>query len=244
MTPATFQGVASTRSSLVAIIAGYNVIQNRLLPGSLYVPANIVVSAALVAMARRNGSSWADLGLDPARTSNGLRLGAGFAGAVGLGTLLGASHPAVRSRLLDERAANQQAADVLYNILVRFPLGTALFEEVVFRGVVEAMWSRDGASGREGEVAAAVLFGLWHLVPTKDVLASNPATRELKSRTSKGAAVAAAAAVTGVASLGFSRLREWSGSLVAPWLGHTAISCAGYLAGVFVWRREVDRASA
>lgn len=222
----------------MAIIAGYNLIQNRLLPGSLYVPANIAVSAALVALARRNGSSWADLGMDPAQAPNGLRLGAGFAGAVGLGALLSVSNPAVRSKLLDERAANQDAADILYHTLVRFPLGTAIFEEVVFRGVVEAVWSRDGAGGRDGEVAAAILFGLWHIVPTNDALASNPATTELKSRGSKGTAVAAGAVVTAIASLGFSRLRKWSGSLVAPWLAHTAISCASYLAGVGAWRRE------
>lgn len=228
----------SARPTVVAIISGYNLIQNLVLSSSMYVPVNIVLGAGLVALARRNGSSWADLGLDPARAADGLRLGAGVAGVVGVGALLGALHPGVRPQLLDERAADQEAPDVLYNTLVRFPLGTALFEEVAFRGVVEAIWRQDGGTERDAGRAAAMLFGLWHLVPTRAALSGNPATTDLRTDASRAVGVAAGAIVTGIASLGLSWMRRRSDSLVASWLAHTAVSSAGYLASVAAWRHQ------
>ena len=227
---------SSARGSVAIAIAAYNLIQNRLLPASLYVPANVAVAGALIALARSGGCSWSDLGLDPRQVREGGRNGLLVAGPV---VLLGAgsvSHPGARRRLLDERAAGQDRGDILYNTLVRLPLGTALFEEVVFRGVVEGVWAREGSTEAEAAVAAAVLFGLWHLIPTSDALGGNPVSDMLDTPASRTGGVIAGSVATGLASLGLSWLRNRSGSLVAPWLAHTAISCTGYLAGVAAWR--------
>ncbi len=225
---------------MAAIIGGYNLAQNLALPTSLYVPANIVVSAGLLALARRYGCSWDELGLDPRRTGEGLGLGLAASGVVAAGAASALSHPALRRHLLDQRAADQDQGDVVYHTLVRFPFGTALFEEVAFRGVVEGIWRRSGATEREAAFAAAVLFGLWHLIPTRDVIAGNQFAGNLRTDKARAGAVLAGAAVTAAASLGFSWLRKRSGSLAAPWLAHTAVSCAGYLAGVAAWRRHGD----
>lgn len=226
------------RSTVAAIIGGYNLVQNLALPPSLYVPANIVVSAGLLALARRYECSWDDLGLDPRRAEEGFGLGLAASGVFAAGAASALSHPALRRHLLDQRAADQQRGDVLFRTLVRFPLGTALFEEVAFRGVVEGIWRRSGATEREAAFAAAVLFGLWHLIPTRDAVAGNQLAGNLRTDTSRAGAVLAGAVATAAASLGFSWLRKRSGSLLAPWLTHTAVSCGGYLAGVAAWRRH------
>lgn len=223
---------------VAAIIGGYNLVQNLALPTSLYVPANLVVSAGLLALARRSGCSWDDLGLDPLWAEEGVQLGLVASGVVAAGAAATLSHPSWRRHLLDQRAADQQRDDVLFHTLVRFPLGTALFEEVAFRGVVEGIWRRSGATEREAAFAAAALFGLWHLIPTRDAMAGSPLAGSLRTDTSRAGAVLAGAVVTAAASLGFSWLRKRSGSLLAPWLAHTAVSCGGYLAGVAAWRRH------
>lgn len=223
---------------MAVIIGGYNLVQNLALPTSLYVPANVVVSAWLLAMARRSGCNWDDLGLDPQQVEKGVGLGLTASGVVAAVAVTALSHPSLRRYLLDQRAADQQRGDVLFNTLVRFPLGTALFEEVGFRGVVEGIWRRSGATEREAALAAAGLFGLWHLIPTRDAIGGSPFAGTLRSDKSRAGAVLAGAVATAVASLGFSWLRRRSGSLLAPWLTHTAVSCGGYLAGVVAWRRD------
>ncbi len=219
-------------------LAGYNLIQNRALPGSLYVPTNIAVSVGLIALARRRGCSSGDLGLEVGKVDEGVRLGTLTAGLIAIGAVAAGRGERTQRLLRDERVADQGRGDVVYHTLVRFPLGTALFEEVAFRGVVEGIWRRSGATEREAALAAAVLFGLWHVVPTNDAITGSPLAGNLRTNRSRAAAVLAGAGATAAASLGFSWLRKRSGSLLAPWLAHTAVSCAGYLAGVAAWRRH------
>lgn len=222
---------------MVTAIGGFNLVQNLLIPDRAYVPANLAATAGLVALARHQGCSWDDLGLDPSHVIPGLRLGAWGAALAGAATAAALAGPASRRYFLDDRAAAQRGGDVLYRSLVRFPLGTALFEEVAFRGVVAATWQRSGSSKLESAVAAAIAFGAWHIVPGKDALAGNPLGSRFNSGVSRSAAVAAGAVATGLASLGFSWMRERSGSLLAPWITHAAINSTMYLAGVAVWRR-------
>ena len=227
-----------SRFTAVMAIGAYNLVQNLLLPASAYVPTNLAASCGLVALARRQGCSWDDLGLDLSRPGNGLRLGmagAGVATAVALGAAI---HPATRRYLLDRRAAGHRNRDVAYRTLVRFPLGTALFEEVAFRGVVYGMWRRSGASRAEAALAVAITFGMWHLLPANQALIGNPLASRLASRRSRAAVVVTGTITTSLASLGFTWMRERSGSLIAPWITHAAINCAGYLAGVAAWRRS------
>lgn len=225
------------RAAVMAVIGVYNLVQNLWLPRAAYVPANAAVACGLVALARRHGCSWDDLGLDPSKTRDGVKIGLA---AASIATALAAHASTRRSPyLLDERAVGSRR-DHLFNAAVRFPLGTAAFEEMVFRGVVYATWRKDCDSARTGSLAAATLFGLWHLIPTARSLAGNPVLSRLGSTHSRVAVVVTGAVLTGLASLGFGWLRERSGSLVAPWLAHAAINSAGYLAGASAWRRHLD----
>jgi membrane protease YdiL (CAAX protease family) len=62
-------------------------------------------------------------------------------------------------------------------LLFRQPIGTALFEEVAFRGVLYAAWVRAGGD-RFAIAASSVVFALWHVViTTKTVAESGVADR-------------------------------------------------------------------
>ncbi len=226
-----------SRVTAVMAIGVYNVVQNLLVPAPAYVPANLAATAGLVAMARAQGCTWDDLGLDPSRAGTGLWLGMTGAGLATVAALAARAHPATRRYLLDQRVADQRNSDVAYRVVVRFPLGTALFEEVAFRGVVSAVWQRSGASKSQAAVAAATTFGLWHIIPGNDALTGNPLASRFGSLRARVAVVIVGTIATGLAGLGFTWMRERSGSLAAPWMTHAAINGAVFLAGVAHWRR-------
>jgi membrane protease YdiL (CAAX protease family) len=110
--------------------------------------------------------------------------------------------------------------------LVIIPLGTALFEETIFRGVLLGVLMRATAR-RAAVITSAVLFGLWHV----------PAALSDAQGESAAATVgilAGTIAVTTVAGVLFAWLRLRSGSLAAPVLAHIATNSVTYLAVVFV----------
>jgi uncharacterized protein len=220
----------------IAELAAYNLIQNLVLPNRLYVPSNLAVSAGLVAQARRHGSGWSDLRLGPDRLGSGLVWGATTISiAAGLISLLRLSGSRI---LLDQRAAGQGRRERLFRAAIRFPIGTALFEELAFRGVVEATWRQAGVSKRKAAGVSVLTFAAWHVLPTSRALGGNPLGTRLRSAPSRTAAVLGGAALAGLAGAGLSWLRERSGSLLAPWLVHAGFNTIGYLAADAAWRRE------
>ena len=224
----------------MAALGAYNVIQNLLVPARFYVPANAGVSLVLIGLARRQGCTWDDLGLNPTGWKKGLAAGVAGAAITAAGALTSVRNPTTRPYLLDARARDQSRRDSWYRSLVRFPFGTALFEEVAFRGVLYGMWRNAGASHRRAATASAVAFGAWHLIPSLDALSGHPLQQRLHSRTATVGVAAVGAMATGVSGLALTWLRRRSGSLLAPWLIHSTFNAAGYLAGVGAWRRAAS----
>jgi hypothetical protein len=75
--------------------------------------------------------------------------GAAIGAALTLPLFVGATAPATAARLADRRVADLCGRRLAYQVLVRIPLGTALVEEVAFRGVLLAAWRPWGpAAGR------------------------------------------------------------------------------------------------
>ncbi|MGH8958318.1 MAG: lysostaphin resistance A-like protein [Acidimicrobiia bacterium] len=220
----------------IVTLAAYNVVQNTLLPEAAYVPANLVAAAALIVQARAQGCSWDDLGLDLRAGRQSLAVG-----MVGIGLTAGVMaaaslFPPTRTYLVDERARGHERKAVLYRSLIRFPLGTALFEEVAFRGVLYGLWRRQMSAARAALLTAAA-FGVWHLLPGRTALAGNPLQDRFSSRKATASAVLVGAVVTGFSSLLLTGLRNRTRSLLAPWLIHAGVNSIGYLAGVAAWRQ-------
>jgi membrane protease YdiL (CAAX protease family) len=218
-----------------------NVMANQVLPAWAYIPWNCSVAAVLVVVAMRaDGCSANDLGLASRRLPDGLRWG----GAVSAGLLaiymVGLALPATRDLFRDERADVDTAA-LLWRTLVAIPLGTVLMEEVAFRGVLPAMFRRRTAHHANGalraDVYAALLFGVWHVLPSLDLTDANPTLGDLlPGPLGALAAISGAVLGTAAAGMGLSWLRNRSGSLAAPAMVHISSNSIGYVLAWLVQR--------
>jgi membrane protease YdiL (CAAX protease family) len=219
----------------VALVGAYNVVGNLWLPHWAYVPANLAFGAVLVALARRLGASWDQLGLDPSNAGRGARLGLVAVALVAAAVALGPVLSPTRTLLLDERVGGVTVGYAAYQMLVRIPLGTAVFEELVFRGVLLGLFLRR-VSPLAAATASSALFGLWHLLPAAAGLERNPAGEQVGTGPWLAVALAAAVATTWLAGYGFCWLRLRGRSLLAPILAHTATNSFAYLAAFLLLR--------
>jgi membrane protease YdiL (CAAX protease family) len=220
----------------VGALAAYNVVQNLLITDRAYVPANLVVTAGLVAFARKSGTSLDAMGLGRERLGEGLRVGGTVAAGVGAAALAASLTRGLDRWLLDERARGHRRGEVAYRALVRFPLGTALFEEVAFRGVLDGLWTCR-AGGDSARVVTAVAFGAWHILPTfRFYPAMGIGDGKSASTRERCGAALSGAVITGLSGLGFTALRQRSDSVAAPWLAHAAFNVGSYLAARRAWR--------
>ncbi|WP_128380060.1 CPBP family intramembrane glutamic endopeptidase [Streptomyces cavernae] len=212
----------------IAVLLGANLLNNRFAPG-VYVLTCVVATAALLLIARWDGLTRADLGLDGPGLRRGLRWAPVLIGAVLAVYLLALAVPATREAFQDDRAASLSAGQLLWRVLFRVPFGTVLLEETAFRGVLWAMVRRRRGTAWATAVSSS-LFGLWHVLPSRGLARANAAAATLGSG-SAGATLAMAAAVVGTTAAGvvLCELRRRSGSLVAPAALHWALNGIGYL---------------
>ena len=137
-----------------------------------------------------------------------------------------AASPRTRPALADRRITTLTWRQVGYQVTVRIPAGTVLWEEVAFRAVLLAALRRVWP-GPSAAAVAGGLFGLWHIRPTVAALRVNQVTAGPRATV---AAVTAAVAGTAAAGVALGWLRDRSGSLAAPVLVHLAANCGAALA--------------
>ncbi|MGH3257435.1 MAG: CPBP family intramembrane glutamic endopeptidase [Streptosporangiaceae bacterium] len=209
------------------VLAGYNNLAGVQPWHRRWYPAvNAVAAATMLAAAATSGLTPADLGLHRDQLRSGIKLGSAAAAPVVTALALAALTPSARPLLDDQRVAVLDRRQLAYHVLLRIPVGTVAWEEIAFRGVLQAALRRVLAEPAATAVASAV-FGLWHIRPTAEALAAN------RLATTRGARIAGVTAVVaGTAAVGavLSVLRERSGSLAAPVLLHLAANCTAPLA--------------
>ena len=136
------------------------------------------------------------------------------------------------ARIADKRVAHLTSGGLLYQALIRVPFGTALLEEVAFRGVLFGAWAPEG--NVRAAILSSVAFGLWHISPTINMVKENqpdaPTSAYVKS-------ILGAIVFTGAAGLGFVWLREVTDSLAAPLLLHATVNSLATVAAVVAHRR-------
>jgi uncharacterized protein len=215
--------------ALAVGLLAWSLVGNLLVGETLYVTRNLLLGVLVLALARRAGAGWGVLGFDGDAVRSGARWGgiavAVVVVAVVVGTVLADHLPGVGVLLADERA-DLPGPLLAWHALWRIPVGTALFEEVVFRGALLGLLLQVTSPTR-AVVASSVVFGLWHVAPTIVTLRINDI--EVVSAAGVGA-IAGAVAVTTVAGVLFCLLRLVSGSVLAPVLAHWATNGVGLVA--------------
>jgi membrane protease YdiL (CAAX protease family) len=152
------------------------------------------------------------------------------AAVVGLGAMI----PATRGFFHDERARGGGTRHVLFETLVRIPLGTALPEEVIFRGSLLGLFAQRHSPAVAASMSS-ILFGVWHVLPTLRTLPLNPAGARVHGNPMRTAGVVlATVTATTLAGYGLAWLRFRSGSIAAPVVAHASLNGAAYLAARFV----------
>lgn len=218
---------AASAVALALVLAAWNnVIVVRLpgYPGS-YVAGNVVATGVLLAAARAGGLSWQELGLARSRLPAGARWGLLCVGLVALAYTAALAVPPVRPLLVDERVAGRDDAELAYDVLVRIPLGTVVWEELAFRGVLLAVLARVLPLRTAVAVCAAV-FGVWHVRPTLSAVMINDLAGE---PVLVGLTVLLGCLASTAAGVVLTWLRLRSGSLLAPLLLHLATNALGAL---------------
>ena len=190
-----------------------------------YVPANACAAGAALSAAAASGLTAADIGLGRGAWLPG-RLASRLAAAAAAGWVVIAVLPATRPLLDDKRITSLEGRAVAYQAAVRIPVGTVLWEEIAFRGVLQAALRRVMANGAAVTVTS-VVFGIWHIRPTAGALRANGLAGD---RSRARAAVLAGVAATTAAGAFLSWLRERSGRVATPALLHLAANSGGLIA--------------
>ncbi len=136
-----------------------------------YVVVNLAVAGLMLLLARQMLTA-SQLGLGEDSWLPGLAWGAltMVAGAAVL--FVSQRVPAVAKTFEDRRYAELTDADAVRHALVRVPLGTALLEEVAFRGVLFALLEA-AFSTWVAVIGTSVIFGIWHVGPVLRGLRAN-----------------------------------------------------------------------
>jgi membrane protease YdiL (CAAX protease family) len=205
-----------------------------------YTLLNLGATGAALSAAAASGLTATDIGLGRGELRPGLRLGSRLAAAAACGWVLIAAAPATRPVLRDERITGLSGRAVAYQVMVRIPLGTVVWEETAFRGVLQAALCRVMPGGAAIAVTNGV-FGIWHVRPTAGALRVNGLAGGPGQIM---AAVASGVAATAAGGVLLSWLRMRSGSLAAPILLHLATNCGGALTAWAVARMEPPGAPA
>jgi uncharacterized protein len=219
---------------LVVALALYNNVAN-LIPGfnaGLFVPINCLATAAVVGV----GIVLLDLSLGEIGLVHLDRIDLLGGLLVGL-VLTSPLYAALRWRrtaalIADERIGDLRGRKLAYQTLLRIPIGTALLEEIAFRGVLLAAFRPSGYL--YAGIISSLVFGLWHISPTINLVRAN------KPNASTGTlvkTVAGAVVLTAAAGGALVWLRLYTDGLVAPWALHAALNSSATVAAVLAHRR-------
>jgi membrane protease YdiL (CAAX protease family) len=138
--------------------------------------------------------------------------------------LLAAALPMTRGFFDDARVpARADGWERLYQILIRIPVGTVVFEELAFRAVLLALLCQR-LSLKAAVALDCALFGLWHIVPTLSTATANGMEGLARLGLVAGSVVATAAG--GVL---FCALRFRGRHVLAPAMLHVAFNDLGYV---------------
>ena len=162
-----------------------------------------------------------DLGLSPRPAAGSALLGAALSVVVAVPPVafIGLTPLVTGDAIEVEGLSDRSGLGMAYFLAFRQPVGTALFEEVAFRGVLYGAWHRVGG-GRGALLATATTFSLWHLVIANRTVAESGVV-DHPALVAAGVLVVLAGLFVG--GLCFALLRWHTGSIAAAVVAHWLI---------------------
>lgn len=222
---------------LVILILLYSTVLAKSVPERLHLYLNIGIAGVAVLLGLSFGLNFEQMGLAFDKIWPGIYIAFLAVGAIVLGTSIIATIPILRRFFLGDDLANASGKLISYEATIRVPFGTALIEEVLFRGVLLGLLLQHNST-ITAIVISSLIFGLWHIFPTIAMLENNSilakANRDLKRR--KYGSIIGVVIITSIAGAIFAWLRIISNSIVAPWLVHWSINSSGML-GIAIARK-------
>jgi len=147
------------------------------------------------------------------------------------------SHQVRLGATVDTRAASWSVLTMLYQVLIRIPLGTVVIGEVAFRGVIPALMGASPAIRWSWlpVLGASVLFGLWHILPSIGIATGNEAVRNALGGDQLVTTALAVGSMTlaGVLLCALARLGQ---GIKTTMLLHWATNSLGFVAARLVMR--------
>lgn len=215
--------------AVIVLLIGINIVNNRVAPQEHYLLWSFGGSVLLVAVGLLDGNTWTDMGLSWRYWIPGLLWAIGCMLLITLVYLIGSLHHRTREAFHDERIGDMSGGRLAFQALIEVPFGTVVLEEVAFRAVLLSMLVRRMGLGW-GLTVAAILFGLWHILPSIGTHEQNPAMGRMAGSGVRGNIVAVTLSVvtTAVSGILFAGLRLVSGSVLAPMGFHWATNGLGY----------------
>ena len=218
---------------VIAALVVLNVINNRVAPSRHYLLWAIGGALGFLALGLLDGNTFTDMGLAWQRLIPGLLWAAACIVVVALGFSVASSFRRGRDAMQDERVKDMSVSTIVYQAFVEVPFGTVLLEEIAFRSVLFSMLVRRYGLVW-GIVWSAIIFGLWHVLPSWGTHEKSAALGSVVGKGARGNIFAILLSVftTAIAGVLFALLRVFSGSVLAPMGLHWATNGLGYM---FSW---------
>lgn len=215
---------------LIILILLYGTVLAKLVPEKYHIYLNIFIASLAVALGISFGLDFTEMGLSLTKILPGIFVAILASIVITAGTLLISAIPILRKYFIGEDLSNASGKLIAFETAIRIPLGTALVEEVLFRGVLLGLML-SLHSTLIAILLSSIIFGLWHIFPTIKSLENNDAAAALvgKNKSKKAGSIIAVILVTTVAGIFFAWLRVISNSILAPWLVHWSINASGVL---------------
>jgi membrane protease YdiL (CAAX protease family) len=173
------------------------------------------------------------MGLRRDRATRGLTLGVVIVAGIIIAMLLAIAISSISEILHDDRFVESSVGLLLFHALIRIPLGTALYEEVLFRGVIFGMLARR-YTPLKAAIWSSLLFGLWHILPVLDVMQTNPVGAHVSGLSGTSVAVLAAVAGTFLSGLVLLWIRLLANSILASVIVHIGTNSTAIIAAIVV----------
>jgi uncharacterized protein len=141
----------------------------------VYVPWALLLLAVALWWARASvGLSWAEIGLTGGAWKRSAALGTLSGLAVAVPLVIFLAFPFLLGQAVQYgEIQNLDVSGLAWRLGVELTLATAVTEEILFRGILQALFKRSLSTLR-ALISANVAFALWHLVPNALSIQQNP----------------------------------------------------------------------